>query len=265
MNTALQTNLDLARPRYPFLRAWGENEAPLPVVRIRSARRGAALPAVLAPPWLSSGPSDRPFDFCGRMRRLAADVVARCSIFQTIDVSRILITAIQARNSRGHGLQARVTPLRFAGGNLIGKRRNRFYQVQRYFVDGREMLYVMAFCMPRFFDQPFEDKLITLFHEMYHISPAFDGDLRRLDGRYQIHSCSKRGYDEHMARLVRAYLADGADPALHGFLRLSFAQLQARHAHVEAVVVPRPKLVPVPARKVADQTSRGAARGRSRQ
>ena len=85
--------------------------------------------------------------------------------------------------------------------------------------------------------------------------------LRRLGGRYAIHSCSKRGYDEHMTRLVRSYLADGADPALPGFLRLNFAQLQARHAHVEAIVVPRPKLVPVPARKAADQgASRGAAR-----
>jgi predicted metallopeptidase len=261
VNTGLCTDLGLFEPGFPFERSWGAGGTPLPMARIRSARRGAPIPAVVAPPWLSSGPAERPFDFCGHMRRLAADVAARCGIFHPIDVSRILIIAIQARNGRGHGLQARVTPLRFADGNLVGKRRGRFYQVQRYFVDGREMLYVMAFCMPRFFDQPFEDKLITLFHEMYHISPHFDGDLRRLDGRYQIHSCSKRGYDEHMARLVRSYLSDGADPALHGFLRLNFAQLQARHAHVEAIVVPRPKLVPVPARKVAQQASRGAARG----
>ncbi len=66
-----------------------------------------------------------------------------------------------------------------------------------------------------------------------------------------------------MSRLVRAYLADGADPAVHGFLHLNFAQLQARHAHIEAIVVPRPKLVPVPARKAVEQgASRAAARER---
>jgi hypothetical protein len=48
-----------------------------------------------------------------------------------------------------------------------------------------------------------------------------------------------------MAHLARAYLAGGADPALHDFLRLSFAQLQHRHGQVAAVVVPRPKLLPV--------------------
>ena len=117
--------------------------------------------------------------------------------------------------------------------------------MQRYFVDGREMLYLVTFCLPRFLDQDFDDKFITLFHELYHISPAFDGDLRRHDGRYAMHSHSKREYDAHMAELARAYLAGGADPALHAFLRLDFAQLQHRHGSVVGVVVPRPRLLPL--------------------
>jgi hypothetical protein len=32
-----------------------------------------------------------------------------------------------------------------------------------------------------------------------------------------------------MAHLARAYLADGAGPALRDFLRLTFAQLRHRH------------------------------------
>ena len=93
-----------------------------------------------------------------------------------------------------------------------------------------------------------DDKFITVFHELYHIGPAFDGDLRRHEGRYAIHSHSKRGYDAQMAALARAYLASGPDPALHAFLRLNFSQLQERHGCVVGVVVPRPKLIPVPAR-----------------
>jgi hypothetical protein len=121
--------------------------------------------------------------------------------------------------------------------------------VQRYVVGEQEMLYVVTFCLPRFLDQDFDDKFITLFHELYHISPSFDGDLRRHEGRCAIHSRSKRGYDAHMAELAREYLAQGADPALHAFLRLNFAQLQHRHREVVGVVVPRPKLIPVPARR----------------
>ena len=37
------------------------------------------------------------------------------------------------------------------------------------------------------------------------------------------------------------------DPALHGFLRLNFAQLAQRHGGVRGVAVPRPKMVPLSA------------------
>jgi hypothetical protein len=48
-----------------------------------------------------------------------------------------------------------------------------------------------------------------------------------------------------MAQLAREYLATRPDPSLHAFLRLNFAQLQHRHGSVHAVVVPRPKVIPV--------------------
>jgi hypothetical protein len=126
------------------------------------------------------------------------------------------------------------------------------YQVQRYFVDSRDILYLVTFCLPRFLDLDFDEKFVTLFHELYHISPAFDGDLRRHDGRYSVHSHSQRLYDEHMAHLARAYLNDGADPNLHGFLRLDFAQLQCRHGSVVGVMVPRPKIIPLAEAKAGD-------------
>jgi len=172
-------------------------------------------------------------------------MVKRCAALKHIDVARLLFAVTQARGSKRFGLQARVTPLRFHEGQLVRRRRGVPYQVQRFFVDAREMLYLVTFCLPRFLDQDFDDKFITLFHELYHIGPAFDGDLRRHGGRCALHSHSKRGYDRHMADLARAYLSDGADHALHGFLRLNFAQLQHRHGSVVGVVVPRPKVIPL--------------------
>jgi hypothetical protein len=198
-----------------------------------------------APPWHHSGPPERPFDFCGHVHRLCADIAARCWELSHIDVKRLLVGMIQARNNQPHGLQARVTPLRFRHGQLRRQRPGVTYQVQRYLVDGREMLYLVTFCLPRFLDQTFDEKFITLFHELYHISPRFEGDLRHHDGRAHLHTPSKRAYDRHMAQLAREYLASKPDPALFGFLRLNFAQLEHRHGKVEAVVVPRPRLVPV--------------------
>jgi len=197
------------------------------------------------PPWLVTGPAGQSFDFCSHVRRLCLDIAARCEALRHLDVARLLFAVTQARNGCARGLQARVTPLRFAGGRLTRERRGVTYQVQRYFLGNHEFLYLVTFCLPRFLDQSFDDKLITLFHELYHVSPAFDGDLRRHKGRYAIHSHSQRDYDEHMSHLARAYLAGNPDPALLAFLRLDFAQLLARHGSVVGVVVPRPKVIPV--------------------
>ena len=230
----------------PLELRWGGADNPLPVrpVRVpaRARRRTAGLEA---PPWYSTGPAGEPFDFSAHVRRLCADMVAHCPALSHVDVSRLLFGMTQARSGRHYGLQARVTPLRFHGGALRRQRRGVCYQVQRYFVGGAEMLYLVTFCLPRFLDQSFDDKFITLFHELYHISPAFDGDLRRHGGRYDLHSRSKKEYDSHMAHLARSYLSNGVDAGLHHFLRLDFAQLQHRHGSVVSVAVPRPKLIPV--------------------
>jgi hypothetical protein len=142
-------------------------------------------------------------------------------------------------------LQARVTPLRFRNGQLTRQRRGVTFQVQRLFLGDHEFLYLMTFCLPRFLNQNFDDKFVTLFHELFHIGPRFDGDLRRHGGRYDLHSHSQRDYDDRMAHMARVYLAGKPDPALHAFLRLDFNQLCKRHGGVDCIIVPRPKVFPI--------------------
>ena len=249
------TKLSRSKTRLPLVLCWGQRERPLPVRTVRAPRYGRRRTVGLeAPGWLSTGAVEQPFDFCGHVRRLCADLVRHCAELRHIDVSRLLFGITQARSGRAHGLQARVTPLRFRHGELTRRRDGVCYQVQRYFVDDREMLYLVTFCLPRFLDQDFDDKFITLFHELYHISPAFDGDLRRHSGRCEVHSHSKRLYDAHMADLARSYLSNGAERSLHAFLRLDFAQLQYRHGGVVGVMVPRPRLLPVATHQAARES-----------
>ena len=128
---------------------------------------------------------------------------------------------------------------------MFTRRRGTPYQVQRFRVNGVEILYLVTFCLPRFLNREFEDKLVTVFHELYHISPAFNGDLRRHGGRYCAHTHSQKRYDAHMLRLVRGYLDNGADDARQAFLKLSFAQLCRRHGSVVGLHLPRPMLIPI--------------------
>src|SRR5688572_2582968 len=159
----------------PLTYHWDAARPPPRVALRLSNRRPIRVPD--APAWVDTGVNGRPFDFTAAMRRLCADIVARTPTLKHIDLSRVLFSMNLARNGRRHGLQARVTPMRFQGGALASVHRRRAYQVQRVVVDGREILYLVTFCLPRFLNREFEDKLVTVFHELYHISPAFDGDL----------------------------------------------------------------------------------------
>lgn len=220
-----------------FDRAWRHPGRPLPVKWVLPDGRGAPGPAGV-----------NPLDFTAAARRLCEDVVVRCPTLSHIDVSSLLFSFTPSRNRSKYGLQARVTPMRFRDGATVRRYRNVPYGVQRYSVDGQEILYVVTFCLPRFLDQPFVDKLVTVFHELYHIGPAFDGDLRRHPGRYAVHSHSKRNYDARMAELVKYYVADHPDPDAFEFLRYGYKDLWKRHSGLYGVVVPRPKLLPLATR-----------------
>ena len=107
------------------------------------------------------------------------------------------------------------------------------------------MLYLLSFYMPRFQNQAFGEKLVTILHELWHISPEFNGDLRRFPGRCYAHSQSERQYDKAMAELAAKWLLRHPPQEMLGFLRLSYRQLARRTGHVYGVKIPAPKLVPL--------------------
>jgi hypothetical protein len=183
-------------------------------------------------------------DFSVRMRVLCTDVVARLPELSHIDLSRVAVGFTQARNRTAHGLFASLTPLRFVGGELVARRRGRRYTMQRvYNRDGTEMLYILQFCLPRFLDLDLREKLITVLHELWHISPEFNGDIRRHAGRYHAHSHSQAEYDEHMGRLADRWLACGPPEELWSWLRHDFRELVIQHGRIVGLRIARPRLI----------------------
>jgi hypothetical protein len=248
--------VDLATLLLPLEVRWSGDDGPRPLpVKVVSprSRRGAAaaLPELFEPALAYLPPSEGPFNFSLHMRRLCRDIGARCPLYMSFDIERMLFCVTRTRRPGKNGLLAKVTPMRCQDGALTHRRRGLTYQVQSYWVGEINVLYLMTFCLPRFLDQTFDEKMITVFHELHHISPAFDGDLRRHEGRYCFHTNSQRRLDKEMAGLVREYLATNPDPALFAFLRLSFDQLRARCGPICGVAAPVPKLVPLVASPAA--------------
>jgi hypothetical protein len=102
----------------------------------------------------------------------------------------------------------------------------------------------MTFYLPRFQDLLLEEKLSTLLHELWHIGPQFDGDLRRHEGRCYAHGRSQRVYDAAMDRLAQRWLAADPPAHLYEFLSLPFDALRAEHGGVRGQRWPAPKLMP---------------------
>ena len=184
------------------------------------------------------------FNFTQQMRLLCADMVRSLAQLQHIDLDRVAISFSQALKRVDHGFHASITPMRFEGGSLTSLRKGRKYRVERlYDQQNREMLYILSFYLPRFMDVDFHEKLVTIFHELWHISPQFDGDLRRHPGRYYAHSHSEAQYDAEMALLAKEYLALNPPETLLSFLRESYDQLHARTGRIYGMKISRPKLI----------------------
>ena len=187
------------------------------------------------------------FDFTLHIGRVCEDIVARLAELGHIDLSRIALSFCQTRKAVSHGMYASLTPLRFAGGATEMVRRGRRWRIERLADgSGREMLYILNFYLPRFLDLPFRAKLATVLHELWHISPRFDGDLRRFGGRCYAHGGSQKRYDAHVDRLAAQWLSLGPHQSLYEFLEHDFRSLMGRHGRIFGRRVRPPKLNPLP-------------------
>ena len=194
----------------------------------------------------STAATDPGFDFTLHMRSLCEDIVVRVPELRHIDLSRVAIAYARSRKPVAHGLQAALTPLRFTNGSRFTTRGGRRWSVQRVLDNrGREMRYILSFYLPRFLDAPYREKLTTIFHELWHVSPAFDGDVRRHDGRCYVHTSSQDEYDRAMWTLARKWLSLAPPEPLHAFLRCNFHELCRRWGHVHGTRIAAPKLYPV--------------------
>lgn len=179
------------------------------------------------------------------MKRLCVDICRHHPEFRHIDMDRMVVTFAQTRSPVEWGMQAKLTPLRFRNGSLTERRDGRIWTVQRLFHEGREVLYILTFYLPRFLNLTYSEKLVTVFHELYHVGPDFDGDIRRFPGSCYMHTGSQAGYDQQMERFAKQYLRMKPAAQLRAFLRHDFGRLRKTHGHIVGLRLPIPRLIPV--------------------
>ena len=143
------------------------------------------------------------------VKRLIRDVVKRLPEFAHIRPSRILVVAGEARRAS----RATIRPAHFKETRertRVGGQRKPLIRVK-----GRKILYVITLRPLWFVGSTAEQRVTTVFHELYHVSARFDGTLHR--GRR--HSVLPRpAYDRRIRRLLDRYLEEAPD-ALDPFRR----------------------------------------------
>lgn len=181
----------------------------------------------------------------GELERLIRDIVARTPDLEHIAPEKLLVCVSTGRPGVGGSL-AKIHPLRFAGGEKSMKRgrgwRSVLCTMPTITHQGEEMLYVIYFMVPRFLELSFREKLITVFHELYHISPACDGDIRRFPGKNYAHGSSTKRYNAQMGELVDDYLERLPERSALDFLDGNLAALRSRHQAIVARRLPAPRI-----------------------
>jgi predicted metallopeptidase len=180
------------------------------------------------------------------LERLIAHIIRRMPEFGHIDPHQLLVCISTTRGGGIHGTYAKIHPLRFRDGSrttTVRRGRRTFTctmpPIRQH---GSEILYIIYFLVPRFNNLPLREKLITVFHELYHIAPEFNGDIRRFPGRNYAHGSSSKKYNALMATLVDSYLHELEDKEMLSFLEGSMEELRGRHKAIVGRKFPAPRL-----------------------
>ena len=116
-----------------------------------------------------------------------------------------------------------------------------------YASDGRRLLYLFAVMAPRFMNLSFDEKLNTVMHELFHIDPTFNGDVRRFPGKNWQHGAP--GYFDAMSRRFKdEWLAADPSPELFEFLKWNFDELVARYSRVYGMRCPK-----IPLKRISEE------------
>jgi predicted metallopeptidase len=180
------------------------------------------------------------------LERLVADIVRQMEEFRHIAPQQVLLCVSSTRSGGVHGTYAKIHPLRFENGSRTAAiRRGRRVcrcEMPSIIRQEQEILYVIYFLVPRFLNLTLREKLITIFHELYHISPSFNGDLRRFPGRNYAHGSSLKAYNARMEKLVDIYLRLPGISKVVAFLDADMEMLRARHRAIVGRKMPAPRI-----------------------
>lgn len=153
------------------------------------------------------------------------DMVQTTEEFKKFDLNRILVCCASNRKDCRGATYGKLLPLRFKDGAEIVKHNGRFYTIPKVKINDSEILYIIYFYIPKFFSLSAKDKINVMFHELYHISPEFNGDIRRMGNFKAAHGHSRKSFEEKYIEYADIFFEKIKDTPYCSFLKMDTHEL----------------------------------------
>jgi predicted metallopeptidase len=186
------------------------------------------------------------FDFTGNMALLVDDIIKTHPFFKHIRIENILV-AISPSNGNRNGVVAKLRPMLFEGGSRTKVVRGIEYAAPEVVINDKNILYIVYFHLPRFLNHGNEKtKLSTVIHELHHVSPIFNGDIRRYSGKNYAHGNSRKDFDDLISIYTDEYISHTIHPELSNFLKYKYNELKRKYGAIygDMIRIPRLKIYP---------------------
>jgi len=176
---------------------------------------------------------------------LITDIAETVEELAYIEPDQIAVNFKRSRDGLSEEVLAETTGLSDSNFGSIQKKEGRiekFLASKTMLKDGIPIKYSVDLYIPAFFNLKFKEKLLTIFHELYHIHPKFDGELRMFKGKGYKHGSSMERYDKYMEYLVEKYT--DREPEAAEFLKKDHEKISPLLAtyKIPRVVKPEPSL-----------------------
>lgn len=185
------------------------------------------------------------FNITDAFTLIMRDMIERTEEFKLFDINRILVCCSTNRNTSRGGIYGKLVPLKFENGNDIIKHKGYYYSIPRLTVNNVEILYVVYFYIPKFLDLPAEKKIDVMFHELYHINPDFNGDIRRMGKFKKAHGHSRKCFDEKYQEYAESFFNYIKNTPFIKFLEMDTKSLKNEFPAISyrRMKVPKPVLI----------------------
>lgn len=160
------------------------------------------------------------------LTQIINDMINSTVEFKSFDLNRILVCCASNRKDYRGATYGKLFPLRFKDGSEIVRHNGKLYTIPKVKFNEYEILYIIYLYIPKFFNLTPEDKIRVMFHELYHISPEFNGDIRRM-GRFKAaHGHSKKSFEEKYIEYAESYLKKIQNSSHLNFLKMNSEEIQ---------------------------------------